>query len=143
MGLTANVSYRGNKMTQAERGLFEHLEHINGFASHDNRMLILRDATELICEEFEQRLEMSEAKLAQAESVIAQKDLALAAAKQLLAEAERDARRYKWLREEARVGTGEPFIARSFLTGISAWTKESADQAIDDAMNAPLPEKKA
>lgn len=44
-----------------------------------------------------------------------------------------DAQRYRWLRAEARVGTGEPFIARSTLGGWSGWTGEHADAAIDTA----------
>lgn len=46
----------------------------------------------------------------------------------------KDAGRYRWLRERARTETGEPWIARSFLWGMSAWTGEHADAAIDAAI---------
>lgn len=52
----------------------------------------------------------------------------------------KDAVRYRWLRAKARTGTGEPWIARSFLSGISAWTGEFADDAIDAAMSAATSE---
>lgn len=54
------------------------------------------------------------------------------------AEVRKDAERYRWLRSVARTDTGEPWIARSFLSGISAWTGEYADAAIDAAMQ-PIP----
>lgn len=47
--------------------------------------------------------------------------------------ARKDAERYRWLRAKARTDTGDPWIARSSLSGISAWTVEHADAAIDDA----------
>ena len=67
--------------------------------------------------------------------------IAFEANRQLRAENEalrKDAERYRWVRSAARTDTGEPWIARSFLSGISAWTGEYADEAIDAAMQ-PIP----
>ena len=51
-----------------------------------------------------------------------------------LAEARRDAERYRWLRSDHPVQEGAPFIARLNLVGaFSRWTDEHADAAIDAA----------
>lgn len=47
---------------------------------------------------------------------------------------ERDALRYRWLRDNTQITNGSPFIARSHAGRISAWTTEYADKAIDEAM---------
>jgi len=44
-----------------------------------------------------------------------------------------DAERYQWLRTDHPIQEGEPFIARSFIGGISQWTLTFADEAIDAA----------
>lgn len=90
------------------------------------------------------RLAEAEAKLAQAESVIAQKNLALTAAKQLLAEAERDARRLHYLTADlARIDLA---VRNTLLERLPTMSYSAASRDIDHAiaaLTAPLPERKA
>ena len=53
-----------------------------------------------------------------------------------LAQCEADARRYRWLRDNTKITSGLPFIARSHDGRISAWTTEYADTAVDEAIAA-------
>jgi hypothetical protein len=49
---------------------------------------------------------------------------------------ERDAARYRWLRNQQRNTAGTPFIARNDGYGFSMWTGEYADEVIDAAIAA-------
>lgn len=48
---------------------------------------------------------------------------------------ERDAMRYRWLRDHADPNKGEPFIA-IYNGSFTAWSLEGADEKIDKAMAA-------
>ena len=53
-----------------------------------------------------------------------------------LAEAKKDAERYRWLRSNHPIHDNSPFICRNFGAAFSQWTDDQADKAIDTAIAA-------
>ena len=55
-----------------------------------------------------------------------------------LAATQRDAQRYRWLRDESSGFDGRPFIAR-YTGSFSRWVGDDADKVVDAAMQEPQP----
>lgn len=70
--------------------------------------------------------------------VIGNLERELSAANARIAELEKDAARYRWLRR-SQLNGDEPFIARFECGSFSRWCGDMADSAIDDAMRPSQP----